>query len=32
MQTLRKKPRSAQQRLADKMILLKQKSFKLINK
>jgi|SRR5208283_4801993 len=30
MQTLRKKPRSAQQRLADKMILLKQKSFKQI--
>ncbi len=30
MQTLRKKPRSAQQKLADKMILLKQKSFKQI--
>lgn len=30
MQTLRKKPRSAQQKLADNMVLLKQKSFKQI--
>lgn len=30
MQTLRKKPRSAQQKLADNMALLKQKSFKQI--
>ena len=30
MQTLRRKPRSAQQKLAEKMTLLKQKSFKQI--
>jgi Transposase DDE domain len=30
MQTLRKKPRSAQQKLADNIVLLKQKSFKQI--
>ncbi len=30
LQTLRRKPRSAQQKLADKMSLLKQKSFKQI--
>src|SRR5664279_4508459 len=30
MQTLRKRPRSAQQKLAEKMALLKQKSFKQI--
>jgi len=30
LQTLRRKPRSAQQKLADKIALLKQKSFKQI--